>query len=186
MSGSKESDHESKAEKSSIQSKQHSISLDQSSTTQSKSSSGDQDEDYKITVSEIKFTDGGFAIPAPPTKIRKQKKIARRRRKKVPLAPGHSQMHWMSKLNSTNPSEYRRRNRITKEELSKHCSRTDAWLSVNGQVFDVTDYVEFHPGGPKEILSGVGKDATALFLEVHPWVNPTVLLKNFYVGQLTF
>ena len=35
-----------------------------------------------------------------------------------------------------------------------------------GIVYNVTKYVSFHPGGEEELMRGVGKDATKLFLEV--------------------
>lgn len=42
-------------------------------------------------------------------------------------------------------------------ELRKHASRTDAWLAIAGQVYNVTPYVEYHPGGINMILAGAGK-----------------------------
>lgn len=35
-----------------------------------------------------------------------------------------------------------------------------------GVVFNVTRYMDFHPGGVKELMRGVGKDATKLFEDV--------------------
>jgi cytochrome b involved in lipid metabolism len=37
-------------------------------------------------------------------------------------------------------------------------------MVIDGRVFDVTNFVESHPGGPA-ILQGCGTDATALFYE---------------------
>lgn len=34
-------------------------------------------------------------------------------------------------------------------------------------VYNVTPYIEYHPGGVDEILRGVGADASPLFNEVH-------------------
>lgn len=47
-------------------------------------------------------------------------------------------------------------------QLKKHRSVDDAWISVQGIVYDMTEYVAKHPGG-KIIMDGAGKDATALF-----------------------
>lgn len=38
----------------------------------------------------------------------------------------------------------------------------DCWTLVNGRVYDVTNYIPYHPGG-KKIMLGAGKDATQLF-----------------------
>ena len=39
-------------------------------------------------------------------------------------------------------------------------------MVINGKVYDVTQYIPFHPGGQK-ILMGVGKDGTDLFSKVN-------------------
>ena len=45
---------------------------------------------------------------------------------------------------------------ITQEELSKHKILESAWCSLNGIVYDVTVYINYHPGG-KILLDGCGK-----------------------------
>merc|ERR1712137_982159 len=52
---------------------------------------------------------------------------------------------------------------VTPTELRKHRKRDDCWMALNGRVFNVTAYMEYHPGGAKTVMSGAGKDATALF-----------------------
>ena len=36
-------------------------------------------------------------------------------------------------------------------------------ILIEGVVFNVTRYMDFHPGGVDELMRGVGKDATKLF-----------------------
>lgn len=105
-------------------------------------------------------------------------------RKKVPLPPGRTQMDWMRLTQSGEDL----RNGVTtllevdKEELKKHRSRDDAWIVLGDKVFDVTRYLEFHPGGIDELMKGAGKDATSLFQKVHPWVNVGFMLRECLVG----
>lgn len=33
------------------------------------------------------------------------------------------------------------------EEVSQHSSEGDCWLVIRGKVYDVTKYVDLHPGG---------------------------------------
>lgn len=47
-------------------------------------------------------------------------------------------------------------------EVAKHCSKSDVWIIVRGNVYDVTPYVELHPGGD-DILRHAGGDATVGF-----------------------
>ena len=42
-------------------------------------------------------------------------------------------------------------------EVAKHNSRESCWLVIQEQVYDVTDFLEEHPGGPNIILFYAGK-----------------------------
>lgn len=46
-----------------------------------------------------------------------------------------------------------------------------------GRVYNITPYLEYHPGGIPEIMRGVGKDGTDLFDEV------TTVYSNFVRTQ---
>ncbi len=50
------------------------------------------------------------------------------------------------------------------------------------QVFNVTPYLHFHPGGLKYIMMGAGRDATSLFNKYHAWVNIDFLMSQCLVG----
>lgn len=54
-------------------------------------------------------------------------------------------------------------NTYTLWDLSNHKSQRDCWLAINGNVYDVTKYLDMHPGGADLILMNCGKDATAAF-----------------------
>jgi len=69
------------------------------------------------------------------------------------------------------------------EEVAKHNTKDDAWIIVEGKVYDVTKYVDYHPGGDA-ILENVGYDSTEGFNgPQHP---PTArdALDTFYIGDL--
>lgn len=73
----------------------------------------------------------------------------------------------------------------TLEEISKHNKKDDAWLVVNGYVYDITNYVDLHQGGDKAILNYAGKpDATeAVFGPQHPKTVKT-LLQRYKIGKV--
>jgi len=58
----------------------------------------------------------------------------------------------------------------------------DIWTALNGQVYNITAYLPFHPGGEKDLLRGAGKDCTKLFNATHPWVNVEGMLAECLIG----
>lgn len=52
--------------------------------------------------------------------------------------------------------------------MAKHTSRESCWVILYGNVYDVTDFLDEHPGGSKIILKLAGKDATEEYDPIHP------------------
>lgn len=75
-------------------------------------------------------------------------------RRKVALPPGRSQLDWMR---NSRAIQRKRVVPLTADEVASHKSRSDAWMVINGTVYDVTPYLEYHPGGIPMIISGAGK-----------------------------
>lgn len=46
----------------------------------------------------------------------------------------------------------------TDEDVSAHCTSASCWVSRNGKVYDVTKFLDDHPGGDDFILKYAGKD----------------------------
>ncbi|EDR09093.1 uncharacterized protein LACBIDRAFT_296363 [Laccaria bicolor S238N-H82] len=57
---------------------------------------------------------------------------------------------------------------ISGQEVAKHNSRESCWIIVHGKVYDVTEFLDEHPGGSKIILKYAGKDATEEYEPIHP------------------
>lgn len=89
-----------------------------------------------------------------------------------------------SSLAPDNPSRTEATRWVSNEELRVHRNPTDAWVSIRGQVYDVTSYLQFHPGGAKILLSSCGRDSTDLFDKYHRWIDASYLLGSKRVGQL--
>lgn len=51
---------------------------------------------------------------------------------------------------------------FTAEEVASHNSKNDCWTIISGQVYDLTEYINRHPGSD-EILRACGAEATTLF-----------------------
>ena len=49
------------------------------------------------------------------------------------------------------------------------CNPNIPSLFTTGHVYNVSAYMDYHPGGGDELMRGAGKDATQLFDEVHEY-----------------
>lgn len=57
---------------------------------------------------------------------------------------------------------------VTVEEVQNHSSlENGVWIVLNGEVYDLTDFLTRHPGGAKIIMKYAGKDALAIFNKFH-------------------
>ncbi|KAJ6466696.1 FMN-dependent dehydrogenase-domain-containing protein [Mycena vitilis] len=57
---------------------------------------------------------------------------------------------------------------ISGKVVAQHNSRESCWIIVHGKVYDVTEFLDEHPGGSKIILKYAGKDATQEYEPIHP------------------
>ncbi|KAF5663394.1 cytochrome b2 mitochondrial [Fusarium circinatum] len=56
---------------------------------------------------------------------------------------------------------------LTQAEVSRHTHATDAWIIINGDVWDVTGFAEMHPGGEDVVEEHYGKDASEVYNSIH-------------------
>lgn len=136
-------------------------------------------------ASSSSLSPGGGLAP-PPTHSSKPSKPSR----KVILTPGHSPLDWARISGPTadlrgvpSASPYLR---VTPSMLRRQTGRrgTDAWMGLNGKVYNISPYADYHPGGVPELLRGAGRDGTKLFGEIHPWVNYETMLSACLVGLM--
>mmetsp|Transcript_8003 Transcript_8003/g.10815 ORF Transcript_8003/g.10815 Transcript_8003/m.10815 type:complete len:149 (+) Transcript_8003:81-527(+) len=72
---------------------------------------------------------------------------------------------------------------LTKAEVAKHNTREDVWVILKDKVYDVSSYVEEHPGGDA-ILNHAGEDSTAEFYGPQHPSRVFDMIDEFYVGDL--
>ncbi|KAI3449301.1 hypothetical protein Pfo_005966 [Paulownia fortunei] len=70
------------------------------------------------------------------------------------------------------------------EEVAKHSKKEDCWLIISGKVYDVTPFLEEHPGGDEVMLMSSGKDATADFEDVGHSDDAQEKMKEFFIGHI--
>ena len=58
------------------------------------------------------------------------------------------------------------------------------WTVIDGTLYDITNYVDMHPGG-KKIFKGQSKDSTKMFVRFHKGVDiEKTPLVNLKMAQL--
>ncbi|XAR53387.1 hypothetical protein NMG60_11021925 [Bertholletia excelsa] len=88
----------------------------------------------------------------------------------------------ISKVAHSNASS-KESKRYTKIEVSLHNKRTDCWIIIKDKVYDVTSYVEEHPGGDA-ILAHAGDDSTEGFYGPQHATRVFDMIDDFYIGDL--
>jgi cytochrome b involved in lipid metabolism len=73
----------------------------------------------------------------------------------------------------------------TMAKVAQHNSAVSCWAAINGNVYDLTNWINQHPGGPQRILNLCGTDATAAFNAQHGGqARPAQELAQFFLAPL--
>ncbi|KAI0921710.1 hypothetical protein AcW2_006599 [Taiwanofungus camphoratus] len=72
---------------------------------------------------------------------------------------------------------------ITYEELKAHTTKDSIYLLLHQKVYDVTKFIDEHPGGDEVILAETGKDATEAFEDVGHSDEARSILQGLLVGE---
>lgn len=74
---------------------------------------------------------------------------------------------------------------LTMDEVKKHNSATSCFTVISGKVYDITNWINRHPGGQQAILSLCGKDGTDLFMSQHGGqTRPESVLRSFFIANV--
>ncbi|XP_028812611.1 cytochrome b5 type B [Denticeps clupeoides] len=72
----------------------------------------------------------------------------------------------------------------TRDEIQSHNLSKDTWLIIHDKVYDVTAFLEEHPGGEEVLLEQAGGDATESFEDVGHSTDAREMLAQYYIGEL--
>ena len=74
---------------------------------------------------------------------------------------------------------------FTAAQVAQNSDATSCWASVDGSVYDLTEWISEHPGGSREIEALCGTDATAAFQRQHGSnAEAQQQLASFKIGEL--
>ncbi|KAH0577746.1 Ferrihemoglobin reductase [Spironucleus salmonicida] len=113
------------------------------------------------------------------------------------MRPGHPSGHpgghaehpsvimFKAELEKNPPKEHSDSKLISADEIFKHNSIEDAWVSHRGKVYNVTQYLKFHPSGLSCFGEYLGYDISSVTAAVHPRVNIFQTIEKLQVGVLS-
>lgn len=56
---------------------------------------------------------------------------------------------------------------FTREEVKKNNTEDSLWMIIDHKVYDLTDFIDAHPGGNVVLTQVAGTDATGAFYNLH-------------------
>lgn len=69
-------------------------------------------------------------------------------------------------------------------EISQHVSAKSAWFVLHNKVYDVTPFLDLHPGGRDILLHHTGLDATVPFENNNHSKAAYEMMKPYCIGEL--
>ncbi|KAH8105983.1 cytochrome b5 [Cristinia sonorae] len=72
---------------------------------------------------------------------------------------------------------------VTFEELKTNNHKDSLWILLHEKVYNVTKFIDEHPGGDEVILAETSKDATEAFEDVGHSDEARALLADMLVGE---
>ncbi|XP_068147516.1 cytochrome b5 [Drosophila tropicalis] len=72
----------------------------------------------------------------------------------------------------------------TRAEVAKHNTNKDTWLLIHNNIYDVTEFLNEHPGGEEVLIEQAGKDATENFEDVGHSNDAREMMRKYKIGEL--
>lgn len=94
----------------------------------------------------------------------------------VHIAPNNT-----SRANMTNDTNIKK---FTREEVSKYNNKSQAVFIIDNVVYDVSAFLDEHPGGHEVLINEIGKDATEEFDDIGHSLDAKELMKKYVIGEL--
>jgi cytochrome b involved in lipid metabolism len=77
---------------------------------------------------------------------------------------------------------------FTLKEVNKHKKKGDLWIIINNKIYDISEFLKYHPGGKKILLKNGGNDISNTFpmikSHIRNWDRINEQLQSMFVGYL--
>lgn len=74
---------------------------------------------------------------------------------------------------------------FTMAEVATHNTREDCWVVIDNYVYNITSFIDRHPGGIGPITNMAGKDATDVFSNYHAARVYKDMLPKYLIGEVS-
>ncbi|KAI9816916.1 MAG: hypothetical protein M1827_001561 [Pycnora praestabilis] len=72
----------------------------------------------------------------------------------------------------------------TIQDVASHAVKEDLWIIIHNKVYDVTGYLEDHPGGGATLIEAGGTDATSTFEDLGHSEDAREIMEQYVIGEL--
>ncbi|CAD6187265.1 unnamed protein product [Caenorhabditis auriculariae] len=73
---------------------------------------------------------------------------------------------------------------FSRRDVSEHNTNRSAWIVIGNKIYDVTKFLDEHPGGCEVLLEQAGGDGTEAFEDVGHSTDARAMKEEFYVGDI--
>lgn len=74
----------------------------------------------------------------------------------------------------------------TWQEVAQHNTESSAWVYIGNQVYDITPWLDRHPGGKEILLLTAGRDISDLFVTYHPFTDKAAeVIGKYHIGEVS-
>lgn len=71
-----------------------------------------------------------------------------------------------------------------RSEIAERKTKKDAVFVIDNEVYDVTKFMDDHPGGHEVLLNAAGQDASEDFHDIGHSLDAKELMKKFLIGEV--
>ncbi|XP_028048423.1 cytochrome b5 isoform X2 [Monomorium pharaonis] len=85
----------------------------------------------------------------------------------------------------TTPAASYTGNMFTRAEVAKHAETSkDTWIIIHNNVYNVSQFLNEHPGGEEVLLEQNGRDATEPFEDIGHSTDARQMMEKYKIGEL--